>query len=78
MFGQANLNGPNLEGPTALNGLEYGILPAGWIALDDNGGVSGSGGLIKNSVVFMIASTGPLTGVGNVTFQYGTTSVNRM
>ena len=72
VFGQPNLNGLNLAGPAALGGLQYGILPAGWSALGDNGGLTHTDGLIKNSVVFLIASTGPLTGVGNVTFQYGT------
>jgi hypothetical protein len=83
IFGQANFNGPDLSSPTAVNGVNYGILPGGWSPLNDNGGLTGSGGLIapnpqganpqvNPSVVFNLGAF-PTTGViSNVFFQYGT------
>ena len=78
LFGQANFNGPDLESPTAVNGVQYGILPAGWVPAGDNGGLTGSGGLIapnggNPSVVFNLSGL-PTTGgvISNVFFQYGT------
>ncbi len=74
LFGQNNLNGPNLAGPTAVDGPQYGILSAGWVAAGDNGGLTGSGGLIFNSVTFVIAVTAgfSLDSISNIWFQYGT------
>ncbi len=67
--------GANLEGPTSPNGLEYGITSAGDNPATGNGGVSGSGGLIKNSVVFSLGGAGTnfdLNRITNVYFFYGT------
>jgi hypothetical protein len=74
LFGPADLfPGPDLESPASPDGPQYGILSAGWVPAGDNTGLTGSGGLIENSVVFKLAVTsGILTGVTNVTFQYGT------
>jgi len=74
LFGQANFNGPDLEDPNAVDGLQYGILPAGWVATGDNGGLSGSGGLIVNSVTFAlsVADGFSLDSISQVWFQYGT------
>ncbi len=67
--------GPDLSAPTNPNGLNYGITSAGDIAATGNGGVLGSGGLIKNSVSFVLsgiaANFDPST-ITNVQFQYGT------
>jgi hypothetical protein len=75
LFGQANFNGPDLAAPTAVNGVNYGILPAAWVPAGDNTGLTQSGGLIFNSVTFTLGGfTGPLTNttISNVGFQYGT------
>ncbi|PPD22678.1 MAG: hypothetical protein CTY24_06290 [Methylobacter sp.] len=71
-FGQPNFNGPNLQNPVALNGLQYGILSAGDNTATGNGGISGSGGLIKNSVTFTLTGIAPDAIFSNVYFQYGT------
>lgn len=76
IFGQANFPGPNLAGTTAVNGVQYGLLSSGDVFLTGNGGITGSGGLIKNTVQFTFSgATGVLLnspGVLNVGFQYGT------
>ena len=74
LFGIATFPGANLAGPAngAVNGIQYGIVPTAYSSVGDNGGISGSGGLIKNSVVFNLgAFGGALTGISNVGFQYG-------
>lgn len=75
LFGSGNFNGPNLQGPASVDGLQYGILSAG----GNNGGnaaVTGKFALIQNQVIFTLTGlpTGySLTGnVTNVNFQYGT------
>jgi len=77
LFGQPNFNGPNLAPPDALDGLQYGIVSAGDDDATGNGGITGSGGLIKNSVTFTLSglpSGYSLTdsSISNVFFQYGT------
>jgi hypothetical protein len=75
LFGQPNFGLTNLAGPTAVDGLQYGITSAGDNILTGNGGITGSGGLIKDQVVFTLSGlpdgfdTGSIT---NVFFQYGT------
>ena len=76
-FGQANFNGPDLDPPTALNGMNYGLLSE---ADDVNTGnpqvISGSvKPFVKHSVVFLLANlpeTFSLSDISNVSFQYGT------
>jgi hypothetical protein len=68
--------GANLAGPLDPDGLQYGLLSAGDNTATGNGGVLGSDGLIKNSVIFTLGSL-PVTfdlftGISNVVFQYGT------
>lgn len=73
VFGQPTFPGNNLAGPAALDGLQYGLLSAGDNSLTGNGGITGSNGLIKNSVTFTL--TGIFSGnevFSNVFFQYGT------
>lgn len=77
LFGQANFNGPNLQGPTAVDGLQYGITSAGDNVLTGNAAVTGGFALIQNSVVFTLSGNPAFTSINNytisnVTFQYGT------
>ena len=76
VFGPPNIiGGTNLAGPVSPNGLQYGIVSAGDNSLTGNGGVTGSGGLIKNSVIFTLSSLPQgfsLDSISNVGFQYGT------
>jgi PEP-CTERM motif len=74
LFGSGNFNGPNLQGPDSVNGLQYGITAAGDDPLSGNVAVTGKNALIYNSVTFTLqASQGfTLSGLSNVTFQYGT------
>ena len=67
--------GANLAGPDSPNGLQYGLLSAGDNSATGNGGITGSGGLIKNSVVFALSGL-PNTfnifaDISYVVFQYG-------
>ncbi len=68
----SNLAGPPSGSP---DGVQYGLLSAGWVSTGDNTGITGSGGLIKNSVVFVLLGTFDLDNLPNITnvsFQYGT------
>lgn len=69
--------GPDLEGPASPDGVQYGLLSAGDNPATGNGGITGSGGLIRSSVVFTLGGLGDCAtvaacGFGHVTFQYGT------
>jgi hypothetical protein len=67
--------GPNLSGPADPDGLQYGLVSAGDNSATGNGGVTGSGGLIHNSVQFTLDNLPPgfnLAFIDRVTFQYGT------
>lgn len=73
--GQPTFPGDNLSGPVSVNGLQYGLVSAGDNSSTGNGGVSGADGLIDNSVTFLLGnlpSGFSLAGIGNVSFQYGT------
>lgn len=73
LFGGANLNGPDLAPPSAVDGMNYGILSAGDNPLTGNDQVTGNIPLIKNSVVFTLSI--PVDYelvVTSVSFQYGT------
>jgi hypothetical protein len=77
IFGPGNLfPGSNLAGPASPRGLEYGLASAGDNPATGNGGVTGSGGLIRNSVVFTLGNLPTdftLDDIGpTVRFQYGT------
>jgi hypothetical protein len=72
-FGQPNFPGDDLSPPTAINGVNYGIAPAGYTAAGDVGGLTNAGGLIKNSVVFDLGTfAGSLADITPIAFQYGT------
>ena len=76
LFGPGDLfPGVDLEPPASPDGVQYGLVTAGDLASTGNGGITGSGGLIKNSVTFTLGSvpTGfSVSQIGNVSFQYGT------
>jgi hypothetical protein len=78
VFGNPTFPGNNLAGPGGLDGLQYGILSAGDDTSTGNGGITGSGGLVKNSVVFTLSGIpggfdpSALGMITNVSFQYGT------
>ena len=76
LFGPPDLfPGPDLSSPTSPNGINYGILSAGDNSGTGNTGVTGSGGLIKNSVTFTLSGAGAgfdLNRIQSVWLQYGT------
>ncbi len=73
LFGAGNFNGPNLQGPVSVDGLQYGITSAGDNPLTGNTPVTGKFALIKNSVTLVLNANGTLTdSFTNVGFQYGT------
>jgi hypothetical protein len=75
LFGAGNFNGPDLDPPAAVNGVNYGLLSAGDNTVTGNTGVTGNP-LIKNQVTFtltgLVVGFDPSTGITNVSFQYGT------
>ena len=74
LFGENNFNGPNLGGPTAVDGLQYGITSAGDNPATGNAAVTGGNELIKNQVTFTLTSDTAFleSAITNVSFQYGT------
>ncbi len=77
VFGTSNVfPGPNVDGDPGVDGLDYGLLPAGDNLTTGNGGLNGRT-LTKNSDTFLL-SLGSLPGfnpsasIHNLTFQYGT------
>ena len=73
LFGDANLNGPNLDDPTALNGANFGLSSAGDNTATGNGGLLGVP-FVKNSTVFSLGglTAGQNYTISNVFFLYGT------
>lgn len=75
LFGNANFNGPNLYGQTAVDGIEYGLTSKSDNTSTGNSGVT-SVPLIKYQAVFNVGGipTGydPSASIFNVTFQFGT------
>ena len=72
LFGQPNFNGSNLQGPAAVDGLQYGITSAGDNPATGNAAVTGNFALIQNSVVFTLSGLQTGASISNVSFQYGT------
>lgn len=69
--GAGNFFGPNLDGPEAVNGVNFGIIGPG--AFNPNGGLKVP--LIQDEVVFQMTISGgtlSTTDIQNVSFQYGT------
>lgn len=74
IFGSGNFNGPNLAGPDAVNGMQYGLTSTGDNLATQNGGIAGNE-ITKHSVTFLLNTASPafsLTQISNVFFQYGT------
>ncbi|HKQ46706.1 MAG TPA: XDD4 family exosortase-dependent surface protein [Phycisphaerae bacterium] len=70
--------GANLQGPSNVNGVQYGITSALDNSATGNSPVTGgAGALIKNQVIFTLsglpAGFDPLAMISSVQFQYGTT-----
>ncbi len=76
LFGGANFPGANLQGPTSVAGLQYGLTSAGDNPATGNAPVTGGSALIRNSVVITLpglpAGFDPSAQISNVWFQYGT------
>jgi hypothetical protein len=76
LFGPTDLfPGDDLQSPASPDGVQYGLLSAGDDTGTGNGGITGSGGLIKNSVIFTLSglpANFDLASISNVSFQYGT------
>jgi hypothetical protein len=76
LFGAANFPGSNLQGPVAVDGIQYGLTSLGDNLASGNAAVTGSNALIQNAVTFTIpglpAGFDPSTVISNVSFQYGT------
>jgi PEP-CTERM motif len=70
--GNGNFNGPNLDDPAAVDGINFGIISNDSSFLP-NGGLA-SEPLIRNQVVFQLTGVDGLTidDISNVSFQYGT------
>jgi hypothetical protein len=68
-----NLNGPNLDDPKALDGINFGIVPLGWDPYSGNGGLDGVA-LVDGTVQFVLTIPPGLkeSDISNVYFTYGT------
>jgi len=74
LFGDGNFNGPNLENPDAVDGVQYGITSAGDDSTTGNNAVTKQNALIHNQLTFTLTSdTGfSESSISHVSFQYGT------
>ncbi|HOE66418.1 MAG TPA: PEP-CTERM sorting domain-containing protein [Candidatus Hydrogenedentes bacterium] len=75
LFGAATFPGANLQGPNAVNGMQYGIVSLGDNPATGNAPVTGSNAFIHNAVVFTLGNLPmdfSLHDISNVSFQYGT------
>ena len=78
LFGNANFGVSNLQGPLAVDGMQYGLTSAGDNLTTGNAAVTGNFALIQNSVIFELSGipggfdpsqAGAIT---QLSFQYGT------
>lgn len=77
LFGGATFPGTNLQGPAAVDGVQYGLTSAGDNTATGNAAVTGANALIQNSVIFTLGGlpggfTPSAENILNVSFQYGT------
>jgi len=68
--GVANFNGPDWEGPAALDGMDFGMVPDGWVAANQG---LGNAALIEGIVKFVLDIPKGLaeSPISNVNFAYG-------
>ena len=68
-----NFNGPNWDDPAAIDGINFGLEPDGWVAGSGNGGLDGVP-LIEGTVKFVLNIPDGLqeSDIKNVYFTYGT------
>ena len=73
LFGSGNFNGSNLEGPDAVDGLNFGIVSNADNTATANGGLE-SVPLTHHDVIFTLSCSANCTNAtfGNVSVQYGT------
>lgn len=75
LFGSGNFGGSNLQGPTSVDGLQYGLTSAGDNTSTGNAAVTGGFALTKNAVEFVLdcGTASACSGlISHVSFQYGT------
>jgi hypothetical protein len=85
LFASANFQGPNLDDPVAVDGLNYGITSSGDDPLTGNAAVTGGNPpnyknrfpLIQDTVIFTLSGLDPnfvasADTITNISFQYGT------
>ena len=65
----------NYQSPAALDGIQFGIVPDGWVAGSGNGGLDNNA-LIEGSVQFVLTGVAGLqaSDISNVYFTYGTSA----
>jgi hypothetical protein len=70
-----NFNGPNYQNPSALNGIEFGLVPNAWVAGSGNGGLD-QNALIEGTVMFVLEGVAGKTesDIKSVYFTYGTSA----
>jgi len=68
-------NGTNYDNPTALDGINFGIVPDGWTPYQGNGGLDGVA-LVDGTVQFVLKIPNGLSesDIKNVYFTYGTSA----
>jgi hypothetical protein len=68
-----NFNGINLDDPTSLDGINFGIISAA-LGFNPNPGQLANVPLIQDTTVFVLSGVSGLTiaDISNVSFQYGT------
>jgi hypothetical protein len=73
LFGNANFGGVNLANGSAVSGVDYGLLSAGHANANDTSALTGSGGLIRNSVTFTLSGIfgNTIPSFSSVFFQFG-------
>lgn len=76
LFGSGEMfPGSNLQGPAAVDGLQYGLVSVGDNPANGNAAVTGNFALIKHEVVFTLSGLPidfDVNRIGNVNWQYGT------
>jgi hypothetical protein len=70
-----NFNGPNYQNPSALNGIEFGLVPNAWLAGSGNGGLD-KNALIEGTVMFVLEGVAGKSesDIRSVYFTYGTSA----